>query len=229
MTDISINRLGELCTIREEAVDGVGPWVWIKEDAGAWWGPKKDWEGSHKYLIKDVPSKRTVIQAGGCMGMYPRLLARDFEAVYTFEPDALNFYALSHNCQADNIFKYQAFLGNEHGFFNIRRCAHGDVPRCVNFGEHHLDPDTQKVGYTPMLRIDDFEFWDVDLIWLDIEGLEIEALKGAEETIKAWHPWVLVENGGGVDGNMDIPKFLAGLGYNPYSQQSAMDWLYKPK
>jgi hypothetical protein len=77
-----------------------------------------------------------------------------------------------------------------------------------------------------MLRIDDFEFENVDLVWLDVEGLEFEALKGAEETIKEWKPWILAEN---LHLRTDSIKWLDWLGYNPYPQHSAMDWLYKPK
>ena len=37
------------------------------------------------------------------------------------------------------------------------------------------------------------EFEDLDLIWLDIEGSELRALIGAEETIKKHKPVVVIE------------------------------------
>ena len=39
----------DLVHIRYETVDGIGPWHWIKEDSGAWDGPKRDWEDHHKH------------------------------------------------------------------------------------------------------------------------------------------------------------------------------------
>ena len=219
----------KFCYIRQDEVDGEKTWLWVKDDMGAWLGPKNDWINHHKAVIDNMPQKRTVFQAGGCMGMYPRLLAKDFWSVYTFEPDPLNFYCLSQNCQTNKVFKYQAFLGNGHGFHNIWRVCDECRPNgpehehiCRNYGMHSLDQTRD--GPIPMLRIDDFGFQSVDLIWLDVEGLELDALKGGIETIKAWKPWIIVENGH----LKPIELFLGHLGYG-VGEQSSMDWVYKPK
>ena len=47
---------------------------------------------------------RTVIQAGGNIGVYPLALSQRFKVVYTVEPDVDNFEALEANtCNAKNI------------------------------------------------------------------------------------------------------------------------------
>ena len=206
--------LRNLCEIRDEKVDGVGPWLWSRQDNGSWEGPKNDWEVDHKAVIQSVPGKRTIIQAGGCMGMYPRLLSPYFESVYTFEPTPLSFYCLTQNCQAENIYKIQGFVGNRYGTFAISDpCWWNNMGQnCINHG---------KEGNIPMFRIDDLALSNVDLIWLDIEGLEIEALQGAEKTIRDYRPWLLVENG-----HKEEPReYITSLGYQ-LRLQSAADTLY---
>jgi hypothetical protein len=47
---------------------------------------------------------------------------------------------------------------------------------------------------------------------LDVEGHEYEVLKGAERTIREWHPALYVEIFG--YDKSPIPEFLQGLGYS---------------
>lgn len=52
---------------------------------------------------------------------------------------------------------------------------------------------TESGGITPSLRLDDFDFPALDLIYLDVEGAEPRVLKGARETIEKFHPVIVVE------------------------------------
>lgn len=185
---------------RDTRVGGLAPWYWLKEESGAWTGPKSDWEDSHVKIIDAMPNRRTVVQAGGNQGMYPRLLSERFERVYTFEPDYANFFVLSKNCQRDNIFKFQAFLGDHPDHFDIRR------PQKQNTGMHEVQ---ETDGPILTMTLDSFRFKNLDLIWLDIEGYEIKALKGAYNTLVTHRPLVLLENGQ----RDDIKLFMIDLGY----------------
>lgn len=178
----------DLTYIREETVDGIGPWTWIKTDSGAWEGPKSDWEEHHKTeYFRNVKKYDVCVQAGGCQGMYPRLLSELFQRVYTFEPDPLNFYCLTQNCQSDKIVKIQGALGNHNGMVNMDRSS------MVNVGCHRVVPD----GYIPQLQLDNFEFSSLDLLCLDVEGYEANILDGAFMTIRTHWPVITVENGDG--------------------------------
>lgn len=55
------------------------------------------------------------LQAAGCCGLYPVLLSKRFETVYTFEPAAYEFSALALNCQSRKIVKAQMALGENPG------------------------------------------------------------------------------------------------------------------
>ena len=200
---------------REYDVDGISDWRWIKEDWGAWKGPIGDWVISHKSKYTEHVKKfDVVVQAGGNCGMYPRLFSKMFKWVYTFEPDPLNFFTLVQNCQEDNIVKFQAALGAENGMVDITR------PAMNNVGMHRTSANPS--ANIPQFKLDNLALHDCDLIQLDIEGYELNALKGAVETIRKFKPVIAVERT-----NDQIKAFLTDLGYE-YASTSCMDTVYRP-
>lgn len=198
--------------LRDDTVDGIGPWVWARTDIHGWLGPKHDWEQGHRHkILQYVPEdkRHTVIQAGGNMGMYPRLLSDLFQRVYTFEPDPVNFHCLVANCQRDNIVKLNAALGFQHGLV--------EVTKEPFFKDWEINYGVRTVIVTenaniPRLKIDDLSLNQCDLIMLDVEGHELPALKGAIETIEAFHPVVMVEQHSIYESS---EPFLRSFGYEP--------------
>lgn len=209
-----------LVRMRDETIDGVGPWVWATQDIVAWAGPKHDWEGGHREFIKAlVPEeeRNVVIQAGGNMGMYPRLLADMFKTVYTFEPDSLNFHCLVANCQRENIIKINAALGFDHQLVTIQN-SWADWE--VNFGVRSVVP--MKNSIVPTFSIDDLGLTECNLIMLDVEGYELNVLKGAVNTLEKFKPVVFAEFG-----DSCIP-YMEAFGYIP-KYKSANDMIFVDK
>jgi len=170
---------------RETEIDGVGPWLWIRSDNGAWDGPTQDWMTSHrdKYL-KHCKNKRTVICAGGNLGLYPRLLSNHFQRVIAFEPDAFNFHCMVNNCAKKNIIKINAALGSVHECVGMKLNEGFN-----NVGMHQVDGE----GIIPSMVLDDFDLPDVDLLQFDMEGYEFHAVTGAINTIIRCKPVISVE------------------------------------
>ena len=101
-----IMNLNEIIVIREEKVDDIGPWVWLKQDVVTFPIIKGEWERIHKNsILKYCDERRMILQAGGNCGMYPKLLSKMFNLVYTLEPDPLNFFCLTSNCPETNVIK----------------------------------------------------------------------------------------------------------------------------
>lgn len=156
--------------------------------------PENDARGHTTHMIEvkrlndflpSIPGRGVVVQAGGNAGVYPAHLAEHFERVYTFEPDPENFSCLARNVGRNpKIGAYQAALGAEDGFVSVARHKEDDsgCTRVIEGG-----------GRIPMRSIDDLELGACDLIWLDIEGYEEKALKGAEKTIRRFQPAVIIE------------------------------------
>jgi FkbM family methyltransferase len=201
--------------IKPETVDGEKDWLWIKGDTGAWDGPQMDWQCSHKErYLNHVKQRRTVITAGANQGLYARLYSNIFSHVYAFEPDSLNFHCMVYNTQRDNVYKMQCALGEEAGFVEVVRTS------MVNTGQHTVKAG----GKVPCLPIDAFNFQEVDLIQLDVEGYEFNIMLGAVETIKRCKPVVVMENGH-LGPIMDI---MTTYGYEKVDQ-SVADSIYIPK
>lgn len=172
---------------RSFGVDDVEKLLWVKADGGAWEGPKADWPHLKAKIEQYCTNRRIAIQAGGCMGMYPRLLSNMFSRVFTFEPDALNFHCLVNNCQMDKIVKFNAALGLGDNSVSL------DTSNTTNRGMFTINKDN---GNIPVMKLDDLTLNDgVDLLQLDVEGFEQYVILGGVQLISDHKPVIIAENG----------------------------------
>lgn len=164
------------------------------EQRGEWWWPTDDHTARPAILqesIRHIPwalsyAKGGVcIQAGGNVGVYPHLLSPHFDTVLTFEPDEHNYACLWRNLvnRAQNVRHHHAALGEEDGYCVVKPVhAH-------NCGAHVIELTAEGV---PVRTIDGLDV-KPSLIWLDIEGHELPALKGAQRTLDACSPTIILE------------------------------------
>lgn len=192
----------------------IGTYGEVKPD-GTGFGPIWDWYMSHKPIVESLERKRTCLQAGGALGMYPILLSRIFDAVITFEPSQESYdYLVKNTKNYQNIFTYNLALGSTDGHAELVQRSKENV------GMNEIR--VSESGQIKITTLDSFNFNNVDLIWLDIEGYELEALKGAEKTIKKFKPVIGVERA-----NYDIEQLLSSYGYFVSNKKSShMDTFY---
>jgi len=137
-------------------------------------------------LLPHLKGRRICIQAGGCLGIWPLRLAQLFDRVITFEPEPTNYYCLQMNtAHLNNVETHNAALGQRSG-----GSVHMTLTDTGNSGAHYALPG----GDIPVVCIDDLGLDDVDLIYLDVEGYESQALRGATETITRCKPVIGVED-----------------------------------
>jgi FkbM family methyltransferase len=186
-------------------IDGHSAWVWPNADTASCWGAiTETWIGSQRnaYLRNTANRPRKVcVQAGGNCGLFPRLLSNYFERVYTFEPDYLNFFCLTLNCQKSNIYKMQAALGAKHDLCDLNRSW------STNVGGFNIELNSSN-RTIPVVTIDSLNLDACDFIQLDVEGHDYLALVGGLETIKKYKPVISAERAGA-----DILTMLGELGY----------------
>lgn len=157
------------------------------EIEGLWWPGtvKETWKHSLRHVqavewvLKRAAPYRTAIQAGGNIGVWPRRIAERFARVITCEPDPISHDCLIRNVPA-HVEVHQVALGATRGTCGI---GHRGL------GSHQVIAGTD----VPVVPIDEWAVADVDLIQLDVEGYEWQALQGARETIRRWQPWIQVE------------------------------------
>lgn len=160
-------------------------WNWPARDTICWRAVSKG-VGSLGLVYRRLSSFRTAIQAGGNMGVYPAALATRFARVITAEPDPECFAYLDQNVTEPNVTKMQVAF----------------VAAPANLAMSYIDPENCGNQRTipgegiPGIPIDALGVKDCDLIYLDIEGAELAALKGAEETIRLTKPLICIEDNG---------------------------------
>jgi FkbM family methyltransferase len=208
----------------------------MRQLAGYWWPEtdsrgsaiiSRDAEGDVAWVLENVDGRDCIIQAGGNVGVYADVLALHFKHVLTVEPDDENFKCLQANLA----------VRNPPNPIDARKAAFGEAPgvckviqvEANNCGAHRIGITNDETG-TVILPIDSFNL-NPDAIWLDVEGFELQALKGAVETIERCKPVIILEMKQlgrlyGYD-DADTEQFLGFMGYSCVARHGN-DKLFKP-
>jgi FkbM family methyltransferase len=164
-------------------------------------------------LMMLTKGRKVAVQAGGNLGLFPKRLAEEFEWVYTFEPDAGLFECLEYNAPEKNIIPVMAALGCENTPVSVRCRRRDGSERPVHEGLTHVSG----AGTIPQVRIDDLKLKHCDLIYLDIEGYEFNALRGSVETLNRFKPVLGLEINGNIahygTSKQEFRDWLARMGY----------------
>ena len=173
------------------------------------------------YLYYEVPYKAALILEKELEA--ERIKAEIFNKVITLEPDLLNFYCLLENTKkCKNVVPFRAALGDKSDMIQMTS------PKTNNVGMHYIDG----AGDIPQITIDSLNIKHLDLIHLDIEGYELFALKGAEETIRRCKPTVALEYNKLADKYgytmYDLNKWFADRNYVNHSRHES-DFVFIPK
>ena len=150
-------------------------------------------------------------------------------SVLAIEAQERIYYALAGNIAINNCFNALAVHGavsSEGGVLNI---PNPDYLVPSSFGSLELRQGSrnefigQRIDYTEntavirKLALDEFNLPRVDLIKIDIEGMELEALEGAKDTIQRSHPMLLIEKIKTDAGQ--LRQVLSGYGYEMFDIQ----------
>lgn len=164
-------------------------------------------------VIKMVPQRRAVVQAGGNLGIFAKRLAKYFKAVYTFEPDPQIFAMLSHNAPEPNIIKIQAAIGYDRDLISTSQVRRDGKTTYAHEGITHIDGP----GIVPTIQIDDLALPACDLMYIDVEGWELHALRGAVQTVARCRPVLCVEINQNTEyygiPREEVQSFVLSLGY----------------
>ncbi len=126
-------------------------------------------------------------------------------SVLSIEAQERIYYALAGNIAINNCFNaiaVHAAVSSESGMLSIPTpnyllpSSFGSLELRQRSGNEFIGQAidyTQNMSTIRKLAIDDFKLPRLDLIKLDVEGMELEALEGAKETIRRTHPIMLIE------------------------------------
>ena len=163
-------------------------------------------------LLINKPSG-TVLDIGANLGTFCVPLARKISKLkfHAFEPQRIVNYQLCANVvinSLENVYTYEFALSNKEEDVKLTM---PDYTKETNIGAFSIDKEVRENEYEcstvnttdkiQLLPLDLLAFSDVKLIKIDVEGHELEVIKGGIETIKAnnyppiifeawtWKPW----------------------------------------
>lgn len=171
-----------------------------------------EWKRKGAEVLKLVKHKDLVIQAGGSVGVFPLNLAKEFKQVITFEPivDTYN-YLIQNTKEYPNIKPINKALGANKSMASVAR----SIPK--NSGATTIEYDSS--GPLEVVTLDSLNLPYLDLLWLDIEGFELEALRGGFDTIIRHRPVIVLENNGlakgyeegGLEGSIEFRRVVEAI------------------
>jgi FkbM family methyltransferase len=149
------------------------------------------------------------LDCGANIGVMTLEMAREMTGwgrVHAFEAQERLFYALCGNISLNNLFNAFAMnvaLGDKTGLMRMPNPNY-QVPSSFGSLELRRTPQTEYIGQSisyadkdlvdiRMFAIDDLGLHRADLIKLDVEGMELEVLEGAKDTIARFRPVLHVE------------------------------------
>lgn len=130
---------------------------------------------------------RTAVDGGAHIGTWSARMAQSFRRVLAVEPAADAIDCLVENTGLLlNVTPIRAALGASRIFASLR----DDPARPGNTGARFIGDGND----FEVIRLDDLGIPDLDFVKLDVEGYEYFALLGAERTVRAQRPVVMLED-----------------------------------
>lgn len=186
--------------------------------------------GEAEPVVQEILAKRlrpgmVFYDLGANIGLFSLLAARivgENGRVFSFEPDAEVAARLRRNVARNNftnITVVEAGLWSSSGNVNFVAADSSSPDRGTG---QFIDGESQNGTPTRCVSLDDFmaSAPPPDAIKCDIEGAEVEALRGAGKLLRASHPWILCETHSEPN-DRAARELLQGFGYSVESVDSS--------
>jgi len=156
-----------------------------------------------------------VIDIGANIGNHSLYFSDYFKKVISFEPNDRTFKVLKLNAElVDNVDCYNVGLSDQNKKSYM-------VENMLNMGGSKVvDEQSTETKEIQLIRLDDFEgLENIKLIKIDVEGHELNALKGAHSTILKFKPIILFEQHPRdfINGESKVINYLKSLGYEKFA------------
>lgn len=135
-----------------------------------------------------LPANRTAVDVGAWWGPWTATMAKQCPAVHSFEPQPVLATQLR-DWAPTHVTVYQQAVSDRPGKLHLSRPDH----RPGGDGLATLRPTGDNTIEVDVTTIDLHHFDDVGFMKIDVEGFELPALKGAEQTLERCRPRLMIE------------------------------------
>jgi FkbM family methyltransferase len=149
------------------------------------------------YIYKNHKDQNVIVDVGANIGNHSLFFAThlNYKHIHSFEPFPKNIHCATENLSAfkERVTLHPYALSNKTGIvqlYNSEEHNHGGYSlEQLSDGRSFPVLDT-----IPTRTLDSYNFVNVTLMKIDVEGHEAAVLQGAQETLKRCKPLVILEN-----------------------------------
>lgn len=156
-----------------------------------------------KYCESQSKKFKLILDVGAWCGTWTRAMQPFAEKIVAFEPDKTHFKCLQRNATINCDPRMEA-VGSEIKWISLTEDNFTQAKRI------------HKQGDIRMVTLDYFDFKNVDMIKIDVEGYEMEVLKGAKKTLENVK-FLMIELNNNTkkygSSNQEVEKYIASLGF----------------
>ena len=156
-----------------------------------------------KYCESQTKKMKTVIDVGAWCGTWAKAIEPFAKKVIAFEPDRIHFECLQRNCTINCTPRMEA-VGAQLQEVSLTEDNFTQAKR-VN-----------EKGNIRMITLDHMAYEDVDMIKIDVEGYEMQVLKGATKTLENIK-YLMIELNNNTkkygSNNVEVERYIASLGF----------------
>ena len=144
------------------------------------------------YVQEHLNSNNTFLDIGANAGIYSYHFKNKMKKIVAFEPVKEILVSLE-NLKSRNVEIHNCALSNNNDYLEIHIPVdkHGNTISYIASLEPRGENTIKRKIEVKML--DDFNYQNVSLIKIDVEGHELEVLKGGYETINKYKPHLVIE------------------------------------
>ena len=170
-------------------------------------------------VIESLSNKRTFVDVGANVGIWSLPMKLHFEKVISYEPSKQNIECIKSNIPSGIELREKAVAD-----FNGEAKFHQAGKNC---GDGKLCREGVKSAYVvPVVKLDDENLQNVDMIKIDTQGWELDVLKGMSNLINSQRPWIMIEINEDVDKCCEL---MENYGYETVYVKSKRNFVWAPK
>ncbi len=163
-----------------------------------------------------------VIDVGANIGTHTLFFSQYCKegSVLAFEPQQYIYNLLVTNITINNrynVVPVRAGISDKDSKIQMMNISPFEEKKKINYGEFKVNDEANAGMYTDIVKLDNYidNLARLDLIKVDVEGMEIKVLDGAKKLLKKFKPILYLEFSE-KNGNPDLIKKLDSLGYKSF-------------